>query len=235
MTLAQFPNGINMLVDCRSSETRPTPLEYLRTKIKTLDFVVITHPHQDHLTGLEAVCKHYKPKYLWHNGRYFKPDPVYDDWTYYENLRSGKYGYCSPTEVRAGQTASIGQAKLQILGPKVPHLEGTTEDENNNGMILKISLDSSSFILTGDTQEEQWDTIDPSSLRGATVFLASHHGRENGFSERVLKTMKPQLIVISDGEPCDTDATPKYQKLALVKTTRNGNIILQPKGTTVRR
>jgi len=228
MILLQFSNGINMLVDCNSPESGPSPVEYLRSKIRTLDFVVVTHPHQDHITGLEDICRHFRPKYLWHNGRYFKPDPVYDDWTFYENLRGGKYSYCTPTCLRAGQTATIGQTKLLILGPKMPHLDGTTEDENNNSILLKITDSSSSIVLTGDTQEAQWGVADLTALKGTSVFLASHHGRESGFSERVLRIAQPQLVVISDGECCDTDATHKYEKFAPVRTTRSGNIVLRP-------
>jgi competence protein ComEC len=228
MVLVQFSNGINMLVDSHSAEGWPSPLEYLRSKIRTLDFVLITHPHQDHLTGLEEICTHFRPKYLWHNGRYFKPDPVYDDWTFYEKLRGGSCSYCKPTAVRTGQTATIGTTKLQILGPQTPHLDGTSEDENNNSILLKITDGASNILLTGDQETAQWDATDLTALRGTTALLASHHGRESGFSERVMRTMQPQLVIVSDGECCDTDATHKYEKLALVRTTRNGSVAIQP-------
>ena len=55
MTLIQFSNGINMMVDCRCSAERLSPGEYLREKIQKLDIVVVTHPHQDHLTGFQDV------------------------------------------------------------------------------------------------------------------------------------------------------------------------------------
>ncbi len=228
MVLVQFSNGINMLVDCNSVESWPSPLKYLRSKVRRLDFVLITHPHQDHLTGLEEICTYFRPKYLWHNGRYFKPDPIYDDWIFYEKLRSGGYSYCTPTRVQAGQTATIGTTKLHILGPKTPHLNGTSEDENNNSIILKITDGLSNIVLTGDTENAQWEATDLVALRGTSAFLASHHGRESGFSERVMRIMQPQLVIISDGECCDTDATHKYEKFALVKTTRNGSVVLQP-------
>jgi competence protein ComEC len=228
MALVQFSNGINMLVDCNSVEGWPSPLEYLRSKIRTLDFVVITHPHQDHLTGLQEICVYFRPKYLWHNGRYFKPDPVYDDWTFYERLRDGRYSYCTPTQVEAGQTATIGTSKLRILGPRKPHLEGTSEDENNNSILLKITDGPASIVPTGDTEDAQWEATDLAELRGTTAFLASHHGRESGFSERVMRVMRPQIVIISDGESGDTDAMQRYEKFAMVKTTRKGSVVVQP-------
>ena len=152
MTLIQFSNGINMMVDCRSSPSRPSPLQYLQTKIGTLDFVVITHPHQDHLTGLKDICEHYRPRYLWHNARYFEPDPVYEDWSYYERLRTGQLSYCSPVHVRNGQTATIGDSKIRLASPLIPNLEGTSEDENNNGIILSIVTGNTKVVLTGDTE-----------------------------------------------------------------------------------
>lgn len=229
MTLIQFTNGITMLVDCRRSESRPSPLQYLKGKgVRKLDFVVITHPHQDHLTGLEEVCEALKPTYLWHNGRLFEPDPLYDDWVFYEKLRNGKASYCSPVQVRTGETATIGSAKLLVSGPPTPNLVGTTDDENNNGIIISVMAGTSKVVLTGDTQGEQWEVVDLQPLSNPSIFLASHHGRENGFSEDVMETMQPQHIVISDGEPGETDATEEYERFAPVSTTRENSVVVRP-------
>jgi competence protein ComEC len=228
MTLIQFSNGINMLVDCRSSETRPSPLKYLLAKIKTLDFLVITHPHQDHLTGLKDVCEKFRPKYLWHNGRCFRPDPVYDDWSYYEQLRAGKLSYCTPVKIQSGNTATIGDSRIYVAAPTAPNIEGTVDDENNNGIILSIVTGNAKVVLTGDTEEEQWSAIDLKPLANTSVFLASHHGREDGYSDAALAVIKPQHIIISDGEAAETDAIVRYEKVAPVSTTREHSITLRP-------
>lgn len=226
MTLIQFSNGINMMVDCRDSLLRPSPLDYIQSKVKKLDIVVITHPHQDHICGLRQVCEYFKPKHFWHCGRYFEPDPIFDDWTFYEKCRKGELPYCRPTAVRAGQMVKIGDAEITVLSPKLPFLEGTPDDVNNNGLILSIVGDRSKLIVTGDTQTEQWDTLDGRLLEGTSILLASHHGRESGFSERALRIMRPQRIIISDGVPCDTDATMRYEQFAPVSTTRNNSVVV---------
>jgi beta-lactamase superfamily II metal-dependent hydrolase len=229
MTLIEFSNGVNMLVDCRRSGERSSPLRYLRAKIDKLDIVVITHPHQDHLTGFQEVCEFFKPKHLWHCGRYFKPVPVFEDWTFYEKARNGRVPYCTPTAVRAGQVVKIGESEVTILAPRLPFLEGTVDDVNNNGIILSIVTNTSKLVITGDTQDEQWETLDPKLLGNTSILLASHHGRESGFSEKILKIMRPQRIIISDGVCCETDATAKYKQIAPVSTTRLNNVVVGAK------
>jgi beta-lactamase superfamily II metal-dependent hydrolase len=227
MVLVQFSGGFNMLMDCRRTAEWPSPLQYLKSKIRTLDMAVVTHPHLDHLTGLREVCEFFKPGVLWHNGRYFKPDPVYDDWSYYERLRSGKVSFCTPVSVYEGYTATIGDSRIYVCGPKVPNIQGTSDDENNNGIILAITTGKSKVVLTGDTEEEQWNATTLTPLAAASVFLASHHGREDGFSKRAMDIIKPQRIVISDGEPAETDATAKYAQIAPTSTTRNGSVVVR--------
>ncbi len=235
MILVEFStSGINMLVDCRRSDEWPSPLEYLKSKIQTLDIVVITHPHQDHLTGLQEVCEWYKPDRLWHNGRYFSPDSVYDDWSYYERLRNGKISFCSPVRVHEGHTFTIGDSHIYVAGPTTPNLVGTEDDENNNGIILAISTGNSKVVLTGDTEKEQWNAANLTPLAHASVFLASHHGREDGYSDRALTVIKPQRIIISDGKPGETDATAKYKRWAPVSTTRKGSVVVRASQTAVR-
>lgn len=226
MTLIQFSNGINMMVDCRRSADRSSPLEYLRSKVEKLDIVVITHPHQDHITGLQEVFEFFEPKHLWHCGRYFKPDPVFDDWTFYEKVRKGELSYCRPMAVHAGQIIKISESQITILAPRLPFIEGSPEDVNNNGIVFSVVSGKSKVIVTGDTQEEQWDTLEHREFSNTSILLASHHGRESGYSDRILKIMRPQRIIISDGVPCETDATAKYSRFAPVSTTRDNNVVV---------
>jgi competence protein ComEC len=217
-----------MLVDCHYSPDCSSPLEHLKTKITTLDLVVITHPHQDHLTGLKDLATWFKPATLWHNGRYFRPDPAYDDWSYYEQLRAGKVSFCTPVKVQRGHRVMIGDSTIYIAGPTVPALSGTPDDENNNSIVLAITTGNTKVVLTGDTEKEQWEASELAPLANAAIFLASHHGREDGFSKKAMDVIKPQRIIISDGDACGTDATHKYARIAPVSTTRDRSVVVRP-------
>ena len=182
MTLIQFSNGINMMVDCRRSALRPSPLEYLQGRIQKLDIVVVTHPHQDHITGLQEVCELFQPKHFWHCGRYFRPDPVFDDWTFYEKARKGELIYCKPMAVRAGQIVRIGDSEITVLAPRLPFVEGTCDDVNNNGIIMSVVTGRSKVIITGDTQEEQWEVLIRRGLQARRFFCKSSWTRQWLFS-----------------------------------------------------
>jgi len=161
MTLIQFPNGVSMVVDCRRSETRPSPLEYLKQKgLQRLDFLVITHPHRDHLSGIEEMCEALKPSTSGTNGRCFKPDPVYDDWLYYEKLRNG-----------SSRTANLRACERARRPPSAtpsswcPHRahrisKARRMTRTTTGIILSVTAEKSKVVLTGDTQHEQWDGVD---------------------------------------------------------------------------
>src|SRR5258708_3919005 len=123
----------------------------------------------------------------------------------------------------------MGNSRISLAGPPSRYLEGTSDDENNNGIILSISAANSRVVIVGDTQVEQWDVTDLRSLAGPAVFLASHHGRESGLSKRVMEAIRAQHIVISDGEPAETDATEKYGRYAPVSTTREKSVVFRPR------
>lgn len=154
---------------------------------------------------------------------------MYDDWSYYEKLRAGKVSSCTAQAVWAGQYVTIGGTQISFLGPCKPFLEGTSEDENNNCVILSCMTDKAKVIILGDTEQAQWEAVEIREMLNASVLLASHHGRESGYCEKAIKQVKPQHVIISDGPPGDTDATDKYRRIATVSTTRERTVVVRPK------
>lgn len=70
-------------------------------------------------------------------------------------------------------------------------------------------------VIPGDNESASWDALLKNddfvdAVTGADIFMASHHGRESGFSSDLLKIVKPRLSVISDGRVLGTDASQRY-------------------------
>jgi hypothetical protein len=72
-------------------------------------------------------------------------------------------------------------------------------------------------VIPGDNETPSWNELMRNLLftmavQNTTTLIAPHHGREAGFCTDLLDLMKPSLVVISDGEACDTSATSAMQR-----------------------
>jgi hypothetical protein len=83
------------------------------------------------------------------------------------------------------------------------------------------------MVIPGDNEAPSWAELleDPSFVRAVTatdVLLASHHGRDAGYSDELFEAMgRPKLVIISDGRFGDTSATDRYSKQATDWTVRD--------------
>ncbi len=79
------------------------------------------------------------------------------------------------------------------------------QDTNNLSLVSFIHYHSMGIIFPGDLEKEGWEALlkDPSfqsHLSRTNIFIASHHGRTNGYCEEVFKYCTPDIIIISDKE-----------------------------------
>ena len=162
-----------------------------------LDLVVLTHPHDDHLVGLvECLERHdvgqvVDPGYPATTGNYAhwlellkeKGTPVY----------RGRRGALQPIDLGNG-------AVLTLLHPPPTLLEGTESDTNNNSVVLRLAWGESSFLFTGDIEEEGEAVLlrTGAPLR-STVLKAPHHGSKTSLSPEFLAAVSPQVAVICCG------------------------------------
>lgn len=76
-------------------------------------------------------------------------------------------------------------------------------DSNNISLVTIIDCAGKKFIVPGDIEKQGWEKLLKNSsfcqdLRGVDVFIASHHGRENGYCSEVFDYCSPEVIVFSD-------------------------------------
>jgi competence protein ComEC len=102
-------------------------------------------------------------------------------------------------------TKSINGIGFRVLYPPTDFLQRKTKDPwrtlNNNSLVLKVSFDRVSFLLTGDIETEAEKEI--TGLRGkalkSTVLLVPHHGSKTSSSPGFLESVDPAIAVISAG------------------------------------
>jgi beta-lactamase superfamily II metal-dependent hydrolase len=76
-------------------------------------------------------------------------------------------------------------------------------DTNNISLVTFLNCNGTKFIIPGDIEKKGWQELlgrpdFTSELAGVNVFVASHHGREDGYCEDVFDICKPEVVVFSD-------------------------------------
>ena len=80
------------------------------------------------------------------------------------------------------------------LAPAKP-LKGTSSNANNNGLIGLVTHGGVSFLMMGDAQKEEQETVSP--LPRAAVLKAAHHGAANGTDAALLRDVSPDIVILS--------------------------------------
>lgn len=194
--LVVSPSSKTMLIDT-GDNNEPVAWPNLQrvlldNKISSLDILVITHPHQDHLGNVINVLKTFKPQLVVLSG------VIHTNQTYEEMLRFLRDQNVPAVQVKTGQTLDFDKdVSVEILGPN----DLTAPNINNSSIILKVSFGKFSAIITGDAEIEQ-ERQQISTARAklpATILKAGHHGSKTSSSLEYLQATSPQLVLISAG------------------------------------
>ena len=195
--LIQTPNGQDILIDGGPDPQRIN-LE-LSKKLpfwdRTIDLVVCTQPHADHVTGLVEVLLRYKVKQVLEPGVSYNSS-IYREWCNLVEDKGIEYNIA-----RAGQEIDLGGGiMMKILNPPPEFFQGTSCDVDNNGVVLKLTWHKVSFLFTADIREEiEFELIGQRANLKSTVLKVAHHGSDTSTSQQFLAAADPEVAVISVG------------------------------------
>jgi len=195
--LIQTPDGQDILID---GGPNPQKInlelgERLPFWDRTIDLVVCTQPHADHVTGLVEVLQRYKVKQV------LEPGVSYNSSIYQEWLRLVEDKGIEHNIAQAGQEIDLGNGiTIEILNPLAEFFQGTSCDIDNNGVVLKLAWNKVSFLFTADIREEaEFELIGQRANLKSTVLKVAHHGSETSTTSQFLAAVDPEVAVISAG------------------------------------
>lgn len=194
--LIKTPAGQNILVDGGPDKTVIKRLsQNLPWWDKRIDLMVLTHPHDDHVTGLNDVLKRYQVKKVLYTGATHNA-PNYLVW-----LRLVRDKKVPLTIIDKEQTIDLGQGvRLEILYPNQSLAGQTLADLNQSSIVARLAYGRNKFLLTGDAGEEaEKKLIDSGADLKADVLKVGHHGSEYSTTLGFLEKIKPALAVIEVG------------------------------------
>ena len=187
--LIQTPT-LNILID--GGDRGNTALSYLRSQgVTSLDLIIGTHPHADHIGGLINVLQSMPVKEV------MDPAVVHTTKTFEDYLTIIDEKDIKFTEGRAGMTRDLGGgAIMQVLHPSSP----SSSDLNNASLVVKITFGQISFMLTGDAETAAENQI---RNRGydlrSTILKIGHHGSKSSTTQAFLSAVAPKAAVILCG------------------------------------
>jgi len=196
--LIQTPNSQNILID-----GGPSPLAInleLSKKLpfwdRSIDLIVLTQPQADHITGLIETVQRYNVKQI------IAPGVTSDSVTYNHWLKLVNDKEIEYKTAHAAQELALGNGiKIEVLHPPPTLLQGTSDDIDNNGLVLRLTWSDISFLFTGDINKEaELHLISHRANLKSTVLKVAHHGSKTSTSSQFLAVVDPKAAVISAGE-----------------------------------
>jgi competence protein ComEC len=167
-------------------------------QFRRLDVVALTHAHSDHMGGMPAVLRNFRPRELW-----VAVDP--NSTPYRALLAEAATLGIRVRHLRAGDRLTWDTLDLAVLAP-IPAYTNPGPPINNDSLVLRMTFGQSSALLEGDAEapsEHQMvaaSLTNPAALLGPdTLLKVSHHGSRTSTTPDFLALVAPQDAVISVG------------------------------------
>lgn len=190
----------NYLIDTGEKESVPAIYRALESSgVHTLEGVFLTHKHNDHIGGLAGVSQRYKIGTVYSaeiSQNESNGENKIDTLVQSLNL--------SQTKLVAGDRIEVTEGvAFEVLGP----ITYNAEDDNDNSLVLRLSVNGKTFLFTGDMQfaEEKTLLTEGVNLK-ADVLKVGNHGNPDATSGDFAKAVSPELTIISTDTSVDTDS-----------------------------
>lgn len=226
----QLPNKENMLIDAGEAYESENVINYLNNLgIKKIDYVVGTHPHTDHIGGLERVINTFDI------GSIYMPKAVSTSKTYFDLLTTiSNKGLKVKTAKSGVVILSEDNLKLEFIAPNSDNYS----DLNNYSAVLKLTYLDNTFLFMGDAETLSEDEI--TADVNADVIKVGHHGSDSSSGIEFVKKVSPEYAIIMVGEgisynhPYQT-IIDRYLSVGakVLRTDLDGNIVCNSDGKEV--
>ncbi|MFZ5969237.1 MAG: MBL fold metallo-hydrolase [Bacillota bacterium] len=191
--LIQAPGGKTMLIDAGENEMGEVVLQYIMNQgIEKIDYIIGTHPHSDHIGGLDVVIDSLGV------GEVYLPKVTHTTETFKDVLTSVKNKGLKVKTAKAGIQLDMGAGiSAEMLSPNMTEYK----DLNNYSPIMKITYGETSFLFTGDAEKQaEEEVLEKGYNVRSDILKVGHHGSVTSTSDAFLAAVSPRYAVISVGK-----------------------------------
>lgn len=229
--------NVNILIDAADKEPKGKIVNYLKNQgVEKLDLVVATHPHRDHIGQMSEVLDNFEV------AQFIEPEIPEEanavTVTYERMLEALAKKKISASLVSAGFSATVGDLKIEVVGP----ISHDSENLNNNSVVLRITYKNVRFLFTGDAEKaEEQEILTENYDIKADVLKVGHHGSSTSTALKFLHAVSPKYAVISVSKdkhrtrkPYVLDRLKKFCGNDIYVTGECGNVIASTDGESIK-
>lgn len=228
-------NGSYALIDAGENDQGEKVVSYLQSQgVDHLDYAVATHPHSDHIGGMDIVLSQIPTTNI------IMPqleDSLVPTTRTYEDLLTAISTYgVNVITAQMGESYDLGGGILRVVGPA-----GTFQDLNNSSVGIKFTYGERRFLFTGDMENQAEEAVLKSGENlQADVFLLGHHGSSTSNDDDFLDAVGAQYYIAAVGynnqyghPHRETLKKAQDRGVTLYRSDQNGTVVFTTDGTSL--
>ena len=214
-----------ILVDSGTGESAYGTVEYIRQYTDTIDYMILTHPHEDHIGGADDILEAFTVNNV------IMPDASAETVVFTKLLDALEKEGCPVIKSVPGSVYQCGEMLIEIFAP----ISDSYYETNNYSVVSKITAGGISALITGDAEEyaesEILSRFEPYKL-DSYILKSGHHGSSTSTSEEFFAAVSPEIAVISCGEG-NSYGHPHREHIALLEDSGTEYYRTDEDGTVV--
>ncbi len=225
----------NILIDSGTRKSSDNLINYLKKQhIKKLDYVLATHPHEDHIGGMPKVIDEFEI------GNFYAPKKTANTKIFKDMILQLKKKNLKINVAKKGISLDLSNdSSLDFLAPVKDNYENT----NDYSAVIKITHGNTKFLFTGDAEKtSERDILNSNVDLSSNVLKVGHHGSHSSSSKEFLDKVNPKMAIISCGKNNDyghphkeTMKELKKRNIEIYRTDIDGNILLTSDGENIKK
>ena len=227
-------NNKNLLIDSGPKSDKNKLLDYLDSlTISKIDYVIATHPHEDHIGNMATLIKKYDIS------AFYAPKVESSTKAFESMVEALKSKKLKINIIKSGlDSIDLGDnTRVTVFSPS----KDSYDNLNNYSPVIKIEYGDTSFLFTGDAEKEiEKEILSNNEDIKSDILKVGHHGSSTSTSDEFLNAINPSIAVISVGEDNTYDhptnstlSRLNENKVKIYRTDQQGTIIFSSDGHNI--